>query len=108
MGRRRVKAIRVGMETVVELAMGSERGMERDVILERKVEMRGGASGMDVGRTAHGIDSEEQGIVLDEGIQRWVNAHLCRLCVRGALDELLTKTTQVSVHSLGTVRSMRS
>lgn len=57
MGRRRVKAIRVGWQTVVELTLSPDRIKERDTIFERKTEVRGGNS---------------EGIVLEEGIQRYV------------------------------------
>ena len=54
MGRRRVKAIRVGIKTVVELTLGPHRVNERDTIFERKVEVKGGNA---------------DGIIL-EGVQR--------------------------------------
>ena len=57
MGRRRVKAIRVGWQTVVELTLSPQRVKEKDTIFERKTEIRGGNS---------------EGIVLEEGIQRYV------------------------------------
>jgi hypothetical protein len=61
MGRRRVKAIRVGWQTVVELTLSPDRIKERDTIFERKTEIRGGNS---------------EGIVLEEGIQRYVFSSL--------------------------------
>jgi len=55
MGRVRVKAIRVGMRTETELTLGEGRVKEKDVIFERKVEVRGGNA---------------EGIILEEGVQR--------------------------------------
>ena len=56
MGRVRVKAIRVGMRTETELTLGEGRYKERDTIFERKLELGAG----------------EEGLVLNEGVQRWV------------------------------------
>lgn len=61
MGRRRVKAIRVGWQTVVELTLSPDRIREKDTIFERKIEIRGGNS---------------EGLVLEEGIQRYVSETL--------------------------------
>lgn len=59
MGACRVKAIRVGMKTDTELTINSERVKEKDTIFERVVEVRGGLA---------------EGIVLEEGVQRYVIA----------------------------------
>ena len=58
MGKIRVKAIRVGMRTETELTLGEGRYKERDTIFERKLEIRGAGAG------------GEDGIVLNEGVQR--------------------------------------
>jgi hypothetical protein len=55
-GRRRCKAIRVGVQTLARLNMGPTRGWEEDVIFERKCEMLSGTS---------------EGLWLEEGIQRY-------------------------------------
>jgi hypothetical protein len=54
-GKRRCKAIRVGLRTKARLNMGPTRGWEEDVIFERKCEVFGGNS---------------DGLWLDEGLQR--------------------------------------
>ena len=53
MGRRRVKAVRIGVRTTCNLDMG--RGKKEDVIYEGKVEVRGGTS---------------DGVILEEGLRR--------------------------------------
>lgn len=55
-GRKRVKAVRVGIKTVVIMDMGPDRKGEEDVIFERKVEVRGGTS---------------DGLWLEEGMNRF-------------------------------------
>ncbi|ORX35175.1 hypothetical protein BD324DRAFT_657582 [Kockovaella imperatae] len=76
MGRRRVKSIRVGLQTVLELNMGPERGIERDVIFERRVEI--GPGGRSTGRGVlnkvgrQPLESDSEGLILEEGIQRFV------------------------------------
>jgi len=54
-GKRRCKAIRVGLRTVARLNMGPTRGWEEDVIFERKCEVIGGTA---------------DGLWLEEGLQR--------------------------------------
>jgi len=54
-GRKRCKAIRVGLRTAISLDLGVGRMAEEDVIFERKVEIRGGRA---------------DGLVLEEGSQR--------------------------------------
>lgn len=56
-GRRRCKSIKVGIKTVVRLAMGPSRGWEEDVIFERESEHRA---------------SNSEGIWLEEGVTKWV------------------------------------
>lgn len=61
-GQRRCKSVRVGVRTKSRLNMGGSRGWEEDTIFERKVEMMGGNA---------------DGILLDEGIQRYVPSISC-------------------------------
>lgn len=52
-GKRKCRAITVGYRTVCRLAMGPERGWERDVIFEKEEHLE-----------------DEQGIILEEGSTR--------------------------------------
>lgn len=54
-GRRRCKSIKVGIKTIVRLAMGPARGWEEDVIFERESEHRA---------------ANAEGIWLEEGITK--------------------------------------
>ena len=60
-GRRRCKSIKVGIKTVVRLAMGPARGWEEDVYFERDSEHRAATS---------------EGIWLEEGVTKYVHTHL--------------------------------
>lgn len=59
--RRRCKSVRVGFRSTARLNMGPTRGWEEDIVFERKVEMLGGNA---------------DGILLDEGVQRYVYLYL--------------------------------
>jgi hypothetical protein len=56
-GRKRCRSIKVGIQTVVRLAMGPTRGWEEDVIFERESEHRAATS---------------EGIWLEEGVTKYV------------------------------------
>lgn len=58
LGKRRVKAIRIGMSGVTRLDMGKNRGWEEDEIFKRKIEIRG---------------ADEAGITLEPGTQLYVS-----------------------------------
>lgn len=54
LGKRRVKAIRIGMDATTRLDMGKTRGWEEDTIFKRKLEIRG---------------ADRAGIILEPGTQ---------------------------------------
>ena len=73
MGRRKIKFIRVGTRSFVELDMGPGRGWEKDIIFDRKVEI--GADGQCTGKgtlekVRVTLESDGEGIILEEGITR--------------------------------------
>ena len=57
LGKRRVKAIRIGMSGTTRLDMGKSRGWEEDEIFKRKIEIRG---------------SDDAGLILEPGTQLYV------------------------------------
>jgi hypothetical protein len=85
-GRKRVKGVRVWWKTVVDLYMGEERGWEDDVLFEREVVLGG-----------------EGGIVLEEGVQRYVwvtTLNMVRQLIQGVYTPCLASSLWPTVRSI--------